>query len=65
MRPSSTGTATGWVVSDRVQRVSPRVPPKYLVAAGSFVAALLMYSAGQEVAGRILLLSIIPLLYFF
>jgi len=45
--------------------VMNKLSPKYLIAAGSCLAAVFMFLAGQEGVGRLLLLSIIPLLYFF
>jgi len=45
--------------------VMNKLAPKYLIAAGSCLAAVVMFLAGQEGVGRLLLLSIIPLLYFF
>ena len=54
---SSTAMATELVVN--------KLPPKYLIAAGSFLAVVFLFLAGQEGVGRLVLLSIIPLLYFF
>jgi len=42
-----------------------KLPPKYLIAAGSLLAAVFLFLIGQEDVGRLVLLSIIPLLYFF